>query len=441
MDIVTDFKKLDSRARMELLKGIFSNLSSYETMITKRLLLQSHQGRFDIMISVPEDIVRIILQYFCLDELPVLQSVSKEWKDLVYRSGIINTKIIQLYNSEYEENLNIVANSPASLYNKEKNWRTGNASKSVLINACNNQYVAIKNFTLKGPYLLVGYVNQRVQIFDTSNNTITSKLSKTMNVPIYSDICPIKKVTALVFFCRECVIVDIETSNIVYRLKSLTGPISCVSISGDFLIIGKCSGFLEIYNWKTAKKFLYSSISKQEIKAVCIFPHTSLLFSVAYDNKLEIYSFVDMKLVNIYSDNLNYVFDSITNKTSIGIWQKPTSSIKKSTKMYCMTIKFSSVVLRYFFSIKNYCQISLQSQNYMNINPFGCYHVHPLRAIFANDMAKNSISIVNFASPEFKDTKAIDFDYLSGLNITGQQHVTNAAINSQLLVLGFSNEI
>ncbi|PVV01969.1 hypothetical protein BB560_003597 [Smittium megazygosporum] len=399
MDTVDLFANLNSREKLEHLNLLIKRLDPYETMKLKKLVLQNDSGQFDILSCIPEFVVRKIFKYFSLNQLEVLMTVSKSWKALVEQSSIIPYKKLEILNLEFDESADISENTFLDVYKREKNWRLGCLTTSSALNSGRSYPLTIKKLLVKGPYLLVGYGNQRVQIFQISNNILIPKFSSVMNVPIYADICPVAKVAALVFFCRECVVIDIETSTTIFRTKSSAGPISCASISGDYLILGKCNGFVEIYNWKSKEKHLASAITTQEIKSVSIFPSTTVAFCVAFNTEFRIYIMRSLSLVNIYKENLAYVNGVMTNKITARVWkQADRKRINHSLTLYCVTVTLSSVAF-----------------------------------------SKDNVLVYNFASLEFGERSKAELDYKKYLGDAERGYIVSASCNSDFLALGFSN--
>ncbi|PVZ97889.1 hypothetical protein BB558_006148 [Smittium angustum] len=322
----------------------------------------------------------------------------------------------------------------------QNNWRHARPNTIQRYKLGSN--LSIKSLAIKGNILVVGYSNQTVNIFDIDSQTLKLKFSRTYHIPIYQDICPIAKVTALVFFCRECKVIDIEGECGVFTVSSNSGPISSISISRNILAIGKCNGFLELYNWKNKSKLFSANIKSKEIRATSIFPLSETLISVIVDHELLILQILGSTFKVLYSDQIGYTEFLSISKPSMSIWKQNTPydfdvSQPYPNLKYCLVINFSNHLFRYFFSFEK-GTLKYLSQRYTNLGPFGCLFASPSRAIFPQNTTKKAINIYNFSNPEFPEESITELFPKCNNDETDVGQISVAGSNINFLVIGYT---
>ncbi|OMJ21042.1 hypothetical protein AYI69_g5988 [Smittium culicis] len=394
-------------------------------MIVKKLVLQDSTGKFDILSSVPESISYQIFELLTIKELLTLTTVSSSLYHNIQSSGIINKKISLLDTHEYglvhTKNQIKSACELKAIYKKEQNWRDGRAKYILKLDESFDRSVNIKTLILKGKYLLATFSNRIVVLYEIGSNfKVTTKFKHHFNIPIYSGICDRSGVLAMVFFCRECVVVDIESGGRVdFRVVSTTGPIACVSISDSFLAIDIC-------------------------------------FACIYGNTLCIYQLKNSQVELLYSDSLGHGHAFISDRPDIQVYLKNNivSTLSNTCKQsqilsFCVIVKYSNYVNHYYLTINPSSASSdsippkpaftFKSLSFHNIGTFGCLSAHPYRSICPLNLNRNSVKIINYEHAEFNNKNQVDFDCTNKFDSDDVGDVVTATCNSDLMAVGFSN--
>lgn len=352
------FALLGPNQRIEALCNIIGSLSPYEIAVAKREILLagrsngSRQARFDIVASLPADIVYQIFIYVDTSCIRVCRQVCLAWRQYALSERVTGDYVKHVLVSTCIPSAFTVSTSISFRWLEEREWRWTFARP--ILSRTMSLRGHISSLATGGGWVALS-CDRYLKAWKVGH-TLSLGFNIRSNIANQISICPSGKNILFSSFLREAKIYSLVNGQEMFNVRSAVAPISQVSLFYEYAALVKNRNIVDVYKWQKGSTNAFCRITLNDNHAaICG------IQLCANDRLVVATSEWNVMVYRIENENMPLLLQHVDMREVIGVQFNTTAAMPK-LKAYASSSNPSDVATAIrinMYSSYGYCRITM----------------------------------------------------------------------------------